>query len=136
MTKSKLSDIEKVTENISKLPASVGYVIEAIRALILSTDESIGEQVKWNSPSFYYTGEMKPFDPKEYKRDIVVINFHRGNILLVFPTGAKLSSDYNVLEGNYPDGRKIAKIIDTDDLASKANGLQLAIKEWLSLIEK
>ncbi len=41
-----------------------------LRNIILSTDKEIGERIKWNNPSFYYTGEMKPFDPKEYKREL------------------------------------------------------------------
>lgn len=136
MAKNRLSDKDQVTENISKFPKEVAMTVEAIRALILGADESIGEQVKWNSPSFYYIGDMKPFDPKEYKRDIVVINYHRGSILLVFPTGAKLNSDYNILEGNYNDGRKIAKIIDLNDLNIKSDRLKKVLKDWLALVEK
>ncbi len=87
--KSKLSDQEQVTEFIQKLDPELGNVVEAIRQIILSTDKEIGERIKWNNPSFYYTGEMKPFDPKEYKSDIAVMNLHKGRIMLVFPSGSQ-----------------------------------------------
>ena len=45
----------------------------ALREVILTTDASIGEEIFWNAPTFFYTGEMKPFDPKEYKRYIIVL---------------------------------------------------------------
>ncbi|TCC86477.1 DUF1801 domain-containing protein [Pedobacter frigiditerrae] len=132
MAKSKPSDSEQVDELITKLGDEVKATVQTIRALILATDPEIAEQVKWNSPSFYFTGEMKPFDPKEYKRDIVVCNIHRGKILLVFPTGAKVTSS---LKGkDYPDGRKIVTI---DDLTvTTTNQLQQLIKDWLGMVEK
>ncbi|MGB8193925.1 MAG: DUF1801 domain-containing protein, partial [Chitinophagaceae bacterium] len=102
MAKAKtISESEQVTQHIQKLDPAIAPVVEAIRQIILLADKEIAEQIKWNSPSFYYTGEMKPFDPKEYKRDIVVLNLHKGNILLVFPTGARIKDTTGFLEGNY-----------------------------------
>ena len=63
----KLSDTELVTLHIQKLEPALGKIIETIRKIILNTDKEIAEHIKWNNPSFYYNGEMKPFDPKEYK---------------------------------------------------------------------
>ena len=71
-----LPDSEQVTQHIQKLDPAIAPIVEAIRKIILSTDKEIGEQIKWNSPAFYYTGEMKLFNPKEYKRDIVVMYLH------------------------------------------------------------
>lgn len=85
-----INDPKSVTEFIQKLEPEFAKIIEAIRQLILNTDKAIGEQIKWNSPSFFYQGEMKPFNPKEYKRDIVVLNIRKGIALLVFPTGARI----------------------------------------------
>ncbi|MEP6583817.1 MAG: hypothetical protein ABJA90_06110, partial [Ginsengibacter sp.] len=85
MTKLKLTDQALVTEHIQKLDPALGNIVEYIRQVILDTDKMIGERIKWNNPGFYYTGEMKPFDPKEYKRDIIVFNLFKGRIMLVFP---------------------------------------------------
>jgi hypothetical protein len=52
----------------SETGTNVATVVEAVRKIIVSADKQIGEHIKWNSPSFFYSGEMKPFNPKEYKR--------------------------------------------------------------------
>jgi hypothetical protein len=132
----KPTDQEQVTEHISKLDPDIRKVIELIRQIILSTDKEIGERIKWNNPSFYYTGEMKPFDPKEYKREIVVLNLYKNRIMLVFPSGAKINDQTGLLEGDYKDGRRLIIFKDVDDVLSNKNALQQVILVWLSLIEK
>jgi hypothetical protein len=131
-----IHDPENVTAHIQKLDPAFASIIEAVRKLILNTDTTIGEQIKWNSPSFFYTGTMKPFDPKTYKRDIVVMNLRKGEILLVFPTGATITDTTGLLEGNYTDGRRMAKFITMDDVKQKGKDLQTVIKAWLALVEK
>lgn len=135
-TSTKLSDQEQVSEHIAKLEPEFGKIIEAIRQIILSTSSEIGERIKWNNPSFYYTGEMKPFDPKEYKRDIIVLNLHKNRIMLVFPSGAKVNDTSGLLEGNYSDGRKLAIFKDMKEVKSKEQLLQNIIKIWLKLLDK
>ncbi len=135
-TSKKLSDEEQVAAHIAKLDSEFGKIIKAIRKIILSTDKEIGERIKWNNPSFYYTGEMKPFDPKEYKREIVVFNLYKGRIMLVFPSGAKVNDTTGLLEGDYKDGRRITVFKDMKDVKAKEKALQKVIKEWLKLVEK
>jgi hypothetical protein len=132
----KLSDQEQVTKHIVALEPSIRQIVESIRQIILSIDSEIGERIKWNNPSFYYTGEMKPFNPKEYKREIVVFNLFKGRIMLVFPSGAKVNDTSGFLEGDYKDGRRITVIKDMDDLKVKTHTLQSVIKEWLKLVER
>ena len=137
MAKSKKEPgIKTVDGFIRQLPHPFAELIEAIRQIFLSTDKEIGEQIKWNAPCFVYTGEMKPFNPKEYKRDIAVVNVYKGCVLIVFPTGAKVKDGYGLLEGNYTDGRRLAKIYDMKDLLSKEKALQKVLKAWLKLVEK
>jgi hypothetical protein len=135
-TSKKLSGQEQVSEHIENLDPEFGKIIEAIRKIILSTDKQIGERIKWNNPSFYYTGEMKPFDPKEYKREIVVFNLYKGRIMLVFPGGAKVKDISGLLEGDYKDGRRITVFKDMNDVKAKEKTLQKVIKEWLRLVDK
>lgn len=133
----KKSEQEQVAELIEKTDQPWKEIILFLRQVILGTSADISEQVKWNSPSFYYNGEMQPFDPKEYKRDLVVINLHRNNhILMVFPTGAKVADTTGVLEGNYTDGRRMIKITSLEEAQAKAPHLQTVIKAWLELVEK
>lgn len=132
MAKSKLSDKEQVDEHIAKLDPALKPTIEYLRQVILAVDPEIDERIKWNSMSFYYTGEMEAFDPKEYKRDILVCNLHRGKILLVFPTGSKVED--HIQGKNYPDGRKIITIEDIAEFKTKEASIKQIINDWLATI--
>jgi hypothetical protein len=132
----KLTDNEQVSGHIQKLDPDIRKVIELIRQIILGTDKDIGERIKWNNLSFYYTGEMQPFDPKEYKREIAVFNLFKNRIMLVFPSGAKINDQTGFLEGDYKDGRRLIVFKDMDDVIFKKNALQKVIKVWLSLVDK
>lgn len=132
----KLTDKDLVTAHIQKLDVELAVIVEYIRQIILNTDVEIGERIKWNNPSFYYTGPIKEFDPKEYKREIVVFNLFKGRIMLVFPSGAKVNDVSGFLTGDYKDGRRIAMFKDLDDVKSKEKNLQSIIKKWLELVEK
>jgi hypothetical protein len=131
-----LTDSEQVTELIRKLDDPTAEAVRLIRQVFLNTDEHISEQVKWNSPSFYYNGDMQPFDPKEYKRNIAVANLHRGRLMLVFPTGIKITDTSGFLEGSYTDGRRIVNFKDASDVRAKENLLRSAIIDWLSKVER
>jgi len=132
----KLSDREQVTAHIQKLDPDLGNTINTLRGIILNTDKDIGERIKWNNPSFYYTGEMKPFDPKEYKREIIVMNLYRGRVMLVFPSGAKVNDQSGLLQGDYADGRRTIVFENRNDINAKKENLQRIIKQWLQLVEK
>ena len=137
MAKSKdIHDPDSVSALIQKLPPDFARLVEAIRQTILSVDAEIAEQIKWNSPSFFYRGQMKPFDPKTYKRDIVVLNLHKGAALLVFPTGETVGDVSDILEGNYTDGRRLVTIRDMTDFERKKQDLKKVIAAWLSRVEK
>ena len=136
MAKQVLSDQQQVSLHIQKLEPSLGKIIEYIRQFILSTDPEISERIKWNNPSFYYTGEMKPFGPKEYKREIIVMNLHKGKIMLVWPSGAKVKDSSGLLEGDFKDGRKTIVFNDLADVKTKEKLLSKTIRAWLKLVDK
>lgn len=128
---------EAVTAYIEKLPQPQATLVEAIRQAILSTDAVIGEQIKWNAPAYFYNAEMKAYDAKEYKRDIVVFNLRqKDHVLLIFPTGNTIADDAGLLEGDYAYGRRMVKIFNADDLQAKKQALQGVIKSWIDLVEK
>jgi len=137
MAKGKASKSPDSVDNfIKNLEPALGRLVNKIREIIMNTDSSIGEQIKWNSPAFFYTGEMKAFNPKEYKRDLLVINTQKNKILLVFPTGAGIQDATGILQGDYTDGRRLVSIVDEKDLAAKEKQLQSVIRNWLLRIEK
>jgi len=132
----KLTDREQVTQHIQKLDVSIRDIIETLRQIILNVSDEISERIKWNNPSFYYNGEMQPFDPKEYKREMIVFNLHKNRIMLVFPSGAKVNDTTRLLTGDYADGRRIVVFKDMDDVRLRKADLQFVIKEWLKLVDK
>ena len=136
MTKVKLSNSEQVEQHISKLPKEIQPTIEYLRQVMLSVDNNIAEHIKWNSPAFYYSGQMKDFDPKEYKRDILVMNLRKDKIMCVLPTGMSIKNNTEILEGDYTDGRRIINFKDLDELKQKESKFRETIREWLSLIDK
>jgi hypothetical protein len=133
----KASELEKVDAYMSRLKHPLAKVVEDLRQIILSTDEEIGEEIKWNAPTFFYAGKMKPTNPKEYRRYIVVFNlFKQDCIRLVFPSGAKVKDASGLLEGDYADGRRLAMFYSSKDVKSKAKALRAVITQWLKLLEK
>ncbi len=130
------NDSEAVSKYISEMKPEDAALCELIREAILDSDEQIDEFIKWNVPAYFYKGEMKPFDPKEYKRDMLVFNTRqKDHILVVLPSGAKLTNIDNLLEGNYPDGRKLIKFYSLTDFLEKKIAFQQIIKEWISMVE-
>ncbi len=127
---------DEVNQHMQKLEPSLVKVVEAIRQCILSVSNEIGERIKWNNPSFYYTGEMKPFDPKEYKREIAVFNLFKGRVMLVFPSGAKVKDAAGLLEGDYKDGRRVVVFKGFEEVKQKEAALRVVVAEWLALVEK
>jgi hypothetical protein len=133
----KPSESEKVDAYMQGLKHPLADVVEALRRIILSTDREIGEEVKWNAPTFFYAGEMKPFNPKEYKRYIVVFNLYRKDcIRLMFPSGARVSDESGFLAGDYADGRRLAMFFNMGDVKSKQTSLQAVIRKWLETLDK
>jgi hypothetical protein len=132
-----LCDTPGVDAFMEKLDHPMKTVLQALREAILDTDASVGEHIKWNAPSFLYIGEMAPFNPKEYKRYIIVSNFFKKDcIRLVFPSGAKVTNTMGLLEGDYADGRRLAHFKSLEDVEAKKPALQLFIKTWLTLVDK
>jgi len=133
----KASEPEKVDQYIEHCRHPLVNIIKALRQIILSTDKEIGEEIKWNAPTFFFSGEMRPFNPKEYKRYLIVFNLYRkGCIRLVFPSGAKVNDRYGLLEGDYADGRRLALFHSMKEVESRSQDLQKVIKKWLQLLDK
>ena len=136
-TTTKSSESDKVDAYMQRLKHPLAEVLEALRQIILQADPAIGEEIKWNAPTFFYTGEMKPFNPKEYRRYLVVSNvFRKDCIRLVFWGGAKVKDTSGFLEGDYADGRRLAMYYSMQDVKSKKKLLQNAVRMQLQHLDK
>jgi len=133
----KPSESQKVNAYMDKLKHPLAQVVQDLRKIILGTHKDLGEEIKWNAPTFFYSGKMRPTNPKEYRRYLVVFNlFKQDCIRLVFPSGAKVNDSTGLLEGDYPDGRRLAMFYSRKDVKSKAAALRSVITKWLKLLEK
>jgi len=133
----KMSEPERVDAYMAGMKHPLKNVVEALRKIILSADSSVGEEIKWNAPTFFYAGEMEPFNPKEYKRHLIVSNLYKQDcIRLVFPSGARIGDSSGLLVGDYADGRRLALFSSMDEVQSKKAALQRAIRKWLDTLDK
>jgi hypothetical protein len=136
MAKTKLSNAEQVAMYMQNLEHPMLEVIEELRKIIKDSHPEMEEIIAWNSPTYNYVGEMKPFNPKEYKRYIVGFNlFRKDCVRLIFLTGAKLTDTTKILEGDYKDGRRLVLFENMDAVLEKQQALQDLIKEWISMVE-
>jgi hypothetical protein len=117
---------------MKKLKHPLAALAESLRQTILAADRCIGEEIKWNAPAFFYTGALQPFDPKEYRRHLVVFNFFRKDcIRLVFWHGDRAKDKSGLLEGEYADGRRLAHFSAPKDLAARKKALVAVLRAQL-----
>lgn len=125
-----ISEPKAVDAYMKKLKHPLKPVAEKLREVILGADKSIGEGIYWNAPCFYFTGKMKPFDPKTYKRYIVGFNFFKQDTLrLIFLRGADVDNGKGLLTGDYKDGRRLALVTGMADVKKQEKELKRIIKE-------
>lgn len=132
-----LSDSAAVTKAIDQMTHPRVDVVKALRKIILAADKQIGELIAWNAPSFIYTGPIKAFSPKEYKRHIVVFNLYKQDcIRLVFMHCTGLETRFSFLEGSYKDGRRIATFKSLEEVKKNEKLLKQLLKAWIDRVEK
>lgn len=132
-----VSEPEIVNDFLKKLNHPLKHVVEYLRTVILSADKSIGEGIYWNAPTFYYTGKMKPFEPKEYKRYIVGFNFYKQDTLrLIFLRGADAFDPNGLLTGNFKDKRKLASFQNIEQVKKAEIHLIKIIKDLIKKIDQ
>ena len=128
----KSSSSGSVEEFIEKLDHPLKNVVVKLRAIILSTDGDLTEQVKWNAPSFCYNCD-----------DRITMNLSkRDQVLLIFHLGAK-SKDERKLGTLIRDpgktlewpssNRAVMRFKSMADLSSLEVALKKNIREWLKV---
>jgi hypothetical protein len=126
-----------VTTYFAQLDHPLKDVAEQLRDLLLSAHQSISEQIKWNSPAFYYTGELKNSDPKTYRGDLVVFHLRRKEeVLLIFPNGAKINDPTGLLGGKFTDTRKSISFTSTEQVSASTEALSTVMKLLVHWVEE
>lgn len=113
-------------------------VVEALRQIILKAHPQVGEEIKWNAPTFFFTGKLAPSAPKEYNKYLVVFNlFQKDCIRLVFWRGARVKNAAGLLllEGDYADGRRLALFYAMADVKSKTKALRAVVRAQIKALD-
>lgn len=131
-----ISEPEKVSAYLQQLNHPLLDLVVYIRQSILAVHPEIGEGIYWNVPTFFYTGAMSEFNPKDYKRYIVGLNFYKQDtIRLVLLRGAAANNESGILEGDYKDGRRLISFKSIDDVKSKQVAFEKIIRELVTKID-
>ena len=131
------SQTETVDAYMKKLKHPMKEVAQLLRDVILDADKTVGEEIAWNAPAFYYTGKMKPFAPKEYKRFMVGMNFFKKDCLrIIFFKGVLANDKTGLLEGDYKDGRRVGLFHSIEKVKTRKKDLQKIVKELIKQIDK
>lgn len=103
--------------------------IEALRNCILSANNNLTENVKWNGPNYCLDNNdcitMKIHPPK-----LVQLIFHRGAKVLEQPKEKLIKDDFGILLWKGKD-RAIATIKNMQDFENQKANLTEIVKEWL-----
>lgn len=122
---------DEVSKFLSELNLPLDKEIQYLRTIILSCEENLVENIKWNGPNYSLNGEdritMRVQSPK-----IVQLIFHRGAKVKEQPTSKLLSNDFGILDWKAND-RAIASFKSVDSILLVESKLQLIIKEWIEL---
>ena len=105
-------------------------VVAAVRAALIGSDPRIGEQIKWNAPSFTWDGE-----------DRVTFNVRpNAPLLLIFHRGAKAKDaagfafpdETGLLAWKAPD-RAVVTIASAGDWDANGAAITGLIRRWLAV---
>ena len=131
----KPSEPEAVDAFLKRLRHPLLDLAKALRRTILAASPAIGDEIKWNAPAFFFKGPMQPFDPKEYRRHLVVFNLFRKDVIrLVFWHGDRANDKSGLLQGSYKDGRRLATLSSLEDLEANKKALVAALKAQLKSV--
>lgn len=92
-----------------------------VRDLILAADERMDECIKWQSPTFTFSGNLASFNPRT-----------KNHVSLMFHTGAAIPGDHPRLEGG-GDTARYMRIADLADAEALRGDLAAIVKSWCEL---
>lgn len=107
----------KVDEFMSKLDHPLKAEMEAVRKIVLGTDDRMTETIKWGEPTFMFNGNMATISPNAKKY-----------VNLFFQTGSILPDRHGILEGDAAQVRT-ARFADMSEVESKADSLRAVVKD-------
>ena len=113
---------EDVDAYMAKSDHPMNDVVEAVRNIIKGVSKDIIEEVKWNAPSFSHNDYIATFNLRDHSR-----------VHLIFHAKRTPEIQSELLEGNYPDGRRMTYFYDMKDVKAKKSELERVIKALIKL---
>ena len=124
----------KSTQSVDELLAGLEHPlrtdIEELRGVVLSASDSIGEEVKWNSPSFY-TGEHFATMRLNGKVPLQLI-LHLGAKKASLPSGA-VQDPEGLLQWLGPD-RACINFSAPGDVGRQTDALRAILRQWVQRV--
>jgi uncharacterized protein YdhG (YjbR/CyaY superfamily) len=135
-----LNDTTAVLDYLSQIPAVRRGALDELRRIVLASDRRVGEELKWNSPSFFVDDHFATF------------NLRRGphadpndkGVRLILHTGARakgrvvkgaLRSSPEWLEWLAPD-RAMVDFADAAQIRARAAALRMLLRAWLEHVAR
>ena len=106
--------------------------VVALRAIILSADAAVGEEIKWNVPSFHTSEHFATFHLRGAQGVQVVL--HLGaRPRKDAPVRAGIVDGAELLEWRGPD-RAIATFRDLADVEAKREAFTRVLRQWITYL--
>jgi len=123
----KAKSAQSVEELLTGLEHPLRTDIEELRGVVLSASDNIGEEVKWNSPSFY-TGDHFATMRLNGKVPLQLI-LHLGAKKAALPSGAVQDPD-GLLKWLGPD-RACIDLSAPGDVGRRTDALRAILRQWV-----
>ncbi len=111
---------EDVNDYMAKSDHPMNDVVEEVRKIIKGVNPDILEEVKWNAPSFSYKDYIATFNLRD-----------KSQVHLIFHAKRTPEVKSELLEGNYPDGRRMTYFHGMEDVKAKRAELERIVKELI-----
>jgi hypothetical protein len=119
---------ESVDSFLERLEHPRKPAILALRQVVRAADARIGEELKWNAPSFFTAEHFATFNLRA--RDGVQLVLHRGAKPRETPGRLPVDDPSGLLEWKAND-RAIATFRDEDEVAARSAALTAIIRAWI-----
>lgn len=120
----------EVTEFLDEQNHPFRKEIEQLRILILSTNEDLTENIKWNGPNYCFNNEDRITMKIQPLKNIQLI-FHRGAKKLEQPKEKLIKENSNLLIWKEND-RAVATFTNRTDIKNADLNLKEIIEKWIN----
>lgn len=131
MPNRKPSSSASVADYIAALPQPLRAEVEALRKVILSSAKGIGEEIKWNAPSFH-VGEHFATMRLRGKVPLQLILHLGAKSKATIPRDA-IADPSGLLQWLGPD-RACIEFVEPGEVAARARALKAILGQWVKFV--